>query len=273
MRDPHGQRPRKALISSDIDVDTPNTARMYDYYLGGNANFAVDRRAADEVLEVMPNLVATMQANRSFLGRAVRYCLARGVRQFLDLGSGIPTVGNVHEIAHDLDPAARVAYVDNEPMTVAHSELMLSGIGNATITQADLREPEAVLSAPGVAGLLDFQQPTALVAVSVLGFVRDDAEVARLLARYTSALAGGGYLAVSHVTLDHHPGGGASAQELYYRTDPPSYARSYGQVAALLSGYDLVAPGLVSPADWHPDGPPPASSGPVACWAGVAQLP
>lgn len=176
-----------------IDFESANAARMYDYYLGGAHNFAVDRERAEAAIAVHPSLPYMARANRAFMGRVVRWCLAeRGIDQFLDLGSGVPTVGNVHEVAHEHDPHARVAYVDFEPVAVAHASTIIAdaGLANVTVTRADAREPEAVLGAPGVAGLLDFDRPVALLAVALFSFIAGDA--AGLLARYRAALSGPG---------------------------------------------------------------------------------
>ncbi|MGH3545345.1 MAG: SAM-dependent methyltransferase, partial [Mycobacteriales bacterium] len=152
-------------IPEKVDPDLPNPARMYDYYLGGAHNFAADRELAQRALAAQPALARAAQCNRHFLGRVVRYSIGAGIDQFLDLGSGIPTAGNVHQVAQQQSPLARVAYVDNESVAVAHSAELLLNNPNASITHADLRDVDAVLSAPGVAGLLDFSRPIALLTV------------------------------------------------------------------------------------------------------------
>ncbi|MER6993766.1 SAM-dependent methyltransferase [Saccharopolyspora hirsuta] len=240
----------------EMDVESPNAARMYDYYLGGNANFAADREAAERFLAVVPTGRQWAYANRSFLGRAVRFMISQGVDQFLDLGSGIPTVGNVHEIAHDADPNARVAYVDREPVAVAHAQALLADTPRVTITQADIRDPEAVLSAPGVAGLLDFTRPVGVLAVAILHFVPDEDHPVGIMGRYRAACVPGSYLALSHLSpvtfTDDQLSGG---HEIYNRTSTPGTLRPRDQIADLLTGYDLVDPGLVLLPDWRPDDP------------------
>ncbi|MBA8824344.1 hypothetical protein FHX42_001691 [Saccharopolyspora lacisalsi] len=259
--------------SDHVDIDSPNAARMYDYYLGGSANFAVDRQAADQVIASMPDAVLTMQANRSFLGRVVNYCCERGISQFLDLGSGVPTVGNVHEIAHRHDPTARVAYVDNEAVAVAHSRNLLHTEPHVTIARADLRDPEAVLTAPGVAGLLDFNQPICLLMISVLNFVPDDEVPAALVRRYTSALASGSYVGLSHVTADKLDADTAQhVRELYANTNPPSRWRTRSEISAFLNGFEQVEPGLVTPTLWRPDPHDDTDPGRIACWAALARV-
>ena len=174
-----------------VDPEVPNAARMYDYYLGGSHNFAADRAAAEKVKAAIPYAVDVARANRFFLQRAVRFCVEEGLDQFLDLGSGIPTVGNVHEAARALNPAARVAYVDNEPVTVASAAALLEGDPLATITAADIRDPDSVFAAPGVCDLLDLTRPVALLTVAVLPFVPDEDDPVALAEHYRSRLAPG----------------------------------------------------------------------------------
>ncbi|MCX2732117.1 SAM-dependent methyltransferase [Saccharopolyspora sp. NFXS83] len=236
------------------DTDRPNSARMYDYYLGGSAHFAIDRKAADDALEVLPQSAVYAKANRAFLGRAVRFLLSQGVDQFLDLGSGIPTVGNVHEIAHRINPAAKVGYVDHEPVAVAHAQRMLAGQSNVTITQADVRDPDSVLTAPGVAGMLDFSRPVAVLAIAILPFVPDDAEAHALVARYRAVSAPGSWLAISHISqvsaTDEQV---RVAHEVMGRTPTPVLWRNRDDIASLFTGYRLADPGLVLSPLWRPD--------------------
>lgn len=204
------------------DDGVPNVARMYDYFLGGSHNFASDRERAHEILAARPDFAEIARANRSFLRHAVERLLDQGIRQFLDLGSGIPTVGNVHEIAHRHDPDARVAYVDNERVAVAHSAAIVADVPNATITDADLRDAEAVLAAPGVAGLLDFARPVGLLAVTALHFVAEAEEPGALLSRYRRNLAPGSVLVVTHVSDDY--------------PDAPAFAAAQREAIRLVSG-------------------------------------
>lgn len=261
-------------VGGEVDVETPNAARMYDYYLGGSHNFAEDRAAATRALNVTPTMIPGARANRAFLQRAVRFCLDAGVRQFLDLGSGIPTVGHVHEIAHAVDPSTRVAYVDNEPVAVAHTHRMLSNAATVTVTQADLQKPQEVLNATGVAGLLDFSQPVAVLAVAVLHFVPDAKDPAALLDAYSQAVPSGSFLAVSHIT-DHYdtPERVAEIDRLYSSTTNAARHRSYEDFTALLGDRELVAPGAVYATDWRPEpGSVPADGARTAFWAAILHV-
>lgn len=252
------------------DVDSPNAARMYDYFLGGAANFAVDRDAADRALAVTPEIGRFARANRSFLGRAVTHLCSLGIDQFLDLGSGVPTVGNVHEIAHRHCPTARVAYVDVEPIAVSHARWILGEHPQVTVTQADIREPEQVLGSPEVTGLLDFTRPIALLAVAILHFVADDDDPAALLEDYRRACAPGSYLCLSHaspitMTAEQVAGGRA----IYRTTTTPITPRPGDDIAAMLNGWQLLKPGLVPIAQWRPDTDEPPANG----YGALAYLP
>jgi trans-aconitate methyltransferase len=236
-----------------VDPETPNAARMYDYFLGGSHNFAADRAAAERVKAGLPFAVELARANRFFLHRAVRFCVAEGIDQFLDLGSGIPTVGNVHEVVQALNPAARVAYVDNEPVTVASAMALLEGEPLASITAADLRDPDAVFDAPGVRDLLDLTRPVALLTVAVLHFIPDEDDPAALAQRYRNRLAPGSFHAITHGTADHDSSEVEALTTVYRSTANPAIARTRAQVAALFGDTELVEPGLVDATEWRPD--------------------
>ncbi|MDR7299894.1 SAM-dependent methyltransferase [Haloactinomyces albus] len=241
-------------VPPEVDVDRPSAARMYDYYLGGSAHFAVDRQAAEQALAAAPGGGDYTRANRSFLRRVVGYLCRAGIDQFLDLGSGIPTVGNVHEVAHEHNPASRIAYVDIESVAVAHARQLLGTEPRVTVTQGDLRRPDTVLSAPGVAGLLDFTRPVAVLAISILPFIPDSDEPVAIMAAYRQACVPGSYLAVSHgspVTLSAEQV--RRSEAVYRHTTTPLTWRSRDEIAAFLPGYRLVEPGLVLLGDWHPD--------------------
>ncbi|HEX3788190.1 MAG TPA: SAM-dependent methyltransferase [Pseudonocardiaceae bacterium] len=262
-----------------LDVDRPSSARIYDYFLGGAHNFEVDRKAADDMAKVHPGIGLGMQANRSYLRRAVRYLSDQGVDQFLDLGSGIPTVGNVHEIAQRVNPNARVVYVDIEPIAVTHSKTILAGNNNATAIQADLRDPEQVLNHPETLRLLDLSRPVALVLAGVLQYVDDDSDPAGLIAGYRDRLAGGSYLALSHPSTDNlaedREAGAKQASSIYQRTATPFTYRTKAQFETFFAGVELVEPGIVLLWDWHPesaeDGTAPA--GRATGLAGVGRKP
>src|SRR5512142_285091 len=260
----------------DIDVHTPTAARMYDYYLGGSHNFAADRDAAEQVIAAMPNVRRIAQANRAFLGTAVRYLLASGVQQFLDIGSGIPTVGNVHEIAQQAVPEARVVYVDLDPVAVAHSVAILADNPGATAIRADLRQPDAILDHHAVRTTLDLTRPVGLLMVSMLQFVADD-DAYRAVAHLRDALASGSRVVISHVTVDALPPASvAAATDVYRRSTTPSSAlRDRTKILRFFEGFELVEPGLVWVSQWPPGTPADVGEHPedIAILAGVARKP
>ena len=240
------------------DLTHPNIARMYDYFLGGSANFAIDRETAEQALRIAPTERDYCWANRGFLGRAVRYLVTEaGIDQFLDLGSGVPTVGNVHEIAHEHNPAARVAYVDWEPVACHHARHLLgSEEHRVTVTEADACDAEAVLGAPGVAGLFDFTRPIAVLAFGILDII-PSVDGAALISRYRDACVPGSALAVSNnAQMTRTDEEIAGIRSLLANTSTPQlHVRSREEVAALLPGYTLVEPGVVPAAQWRPDRP------------------
>jgi SAM-dependent methyltransferase len=238
-----------------IDIERPSVARMYDYYLGGSHNFAVDREAARQVIAAVPEAPLMAQANRAFLRRAVRFLINSGVRQFLDIGSGIPTVGNVHEIAQHAAPDARVVYVDVDPVAVAHSEELLAGNDRAAVIQEDLRQPDRILDHPDVRKLLDFNLPIAVMIVAVLHFIPDSVRPARLLATIRDALASGSYLTVSQASAEGREDEISLTQAAYKRADSPLCPRSRAEVTAMMAGFELVDPGVVWVPLWRPDVP------------------
>lgn len=245
-----------------MDVSAPNVARMYDYYLGGAANFAIDREAAEKALAVTPEIGRFARANRDFLGRTVTYLCERGIDQFLDLGSGIPTVGNVHEIAHRHNPNARIAYVDHEAVAVMHARALLADEPRASITHADIREPKAVLSAPGVADLLDFTKPVAVLAIAILHFVPDEDDPAQILRTYTEACAPGSYVAFSHAaTVTMSEDQVNRGRSIYSSTATPLIIRDSAEIKTLLEGYDLVEPGIAPINHWPTASPETPANG------------
>jgi hypothetical protein len=249
------ERPERTL--GKIDVDRPSSARIYDYFLGGAHNFEVDRLAAEEIAKVHPAIGSAMRANRSYLRRAVNYLGHSGVAQFLDLGSGIPTVGNVHEIAHRANPAARVVYVDIEPIAVTHSNTILAGNDHAIAIRADLRDAEQVLSHPDVTDLLDLSRPIGLILAGVLQYVPDADDPAGMIANYVDRIAKGSYVAMSHPSMDEltseRVAGATAASGLYQRTDTPFHYRTKAQFETFFDGLDLVEPGVVHMWDWRPE--------------------
>jgi hypothetical protein len=245
-------------VPDGVDLERPNAARVYDYYLGGAHNFAVDRQMGDEAIAGWPELPMIMRANRAFLRRAVQYLTGEGIHQFLDLGSGIPTAGNVHEVARAADPAARVVYVDHDPIAAAHGKALLRDEPGVTMIHADLRDPGAVLGHPDVRAAIDFDQPLAVLMIAVLHFVSDADDPARIVAAYRDASAPGSALALCHATPGERNERATEHRQLYTRTATPMTMRSRQQVATLLDGYDLVDPGLVYMASWRPEDGMPA---------------
>jgi len=245
-------QPRRRM-PDDVEADRPSAARIYDYYLGGSHNFAVDREFAERAIELWPQLPEIMRENRAFLGRAVRYLGGQGITQFLDLGSGIPTIGSVHEVAQRENADARVVYVDTDPVAVTLSRSLLAGVPNTAIVRADLRDVDAVLSAAETRQLLDLSAPTAVLMIAVLHFVPDSDDPAGIVARYRSALAPGSYLALSHATHEGEPGQADPHMALYARTGTPMTMRSRAEVEAILHGFDPVPPGIVYFPQWRPD--------------------
>ncbi len=236
-----------------VETDRPSVARLYDFFLGGNHNYAADRELGRRLLEAEPNARTIVSENRAFLGRAVRFMIDAGVRQFLDLGSGIPTQDNVHEIAHRADPEARVIYVDNDPGVVAHSKHLLRGDPLATVINADLRQPETVVRHPEVRRLIDLNEPVGLLMISVLHFMPDSVRPYGIVGRFAQALAPGSYLAITHATHEAVPDTAAEVVDLYKNAASSAYTRSYAEISRFFEGFDLVRPGLVYMPAWRLD--------------------
>jgi hypothetical protein len=243
-----------------IDLDRPSAARVYDFYLGGFHNFEVDREMGRQAVRMWPELPEIMQANRGFLRRAVQHLAGLGIRQFLDLGSGIPTVGNVHEVAQRAAEDVKVVYVDNDPVAVDHSRAILAGDPRTAVVEADLRDPDSVLADPAVGKLLDLDQPVAVLMVAVLHFVGDDADPAGIVGRFRDATVPGSHLVLSHATAGADRAAEDRAAEhrgLYRQTATPMTMRDQDQVAALFAGYELIEPGVVYLPEWRPEPGPP----------------
>jgi len=259
-----------------IDPNRPSPARVYDCYLGGTHNFAADRAVAAQAIAVMPQLPEIMRANRAFLRRAVRMVARQGVDQFLDLGSGIPTEGTVHEVAREVRPDARVAYVDVDPVAVIHSRTILAGDPHSVVVQGNLLDAPTILTDPDVTGLLDLSRPVCLLMVAVLHFVPDSPVLFRALEHYRETLASGSYLVISHATAEGRPAQTAKVAELYTKVSQPLIPRDRADLVELLDGWELVEPGLTQGADWRPepdDPPPPSDLGAYATLAAVARKP
>lgn len=244
-------------VPPGVDISVPSVARLYDFMLGGGHNFAADREVGIRIERSMPGLRQAARVNRAFLGRVVRFMMAHGIRQFLDIGSGIPTVGNVHEIAHQVDPRCRVVYVDRDPIAVAHSELMLAGNDHAAIVQADMRDPELILSSPPARRLLDLSEPLGLLMLLMLHWIPDDSDPFGLLARYRDPLAEGSFLAITHATGDRQGEKLTEATDVIERSKSPDQVtlRSHDAIVPMFGDFQILEPGLVGCALWRPGGP------------------
>ena len=265
-------------IPPEIDTSKPHPARIYDYGLGGKNHFAADREVAEKVLTNWPNARTLARENRAFLGRAVRYLAGEaGVRQFLDIGTGLPTTNNVHEVAQAIAPSSRVVYADNDPMVLAHARALLTSApeGRTAYIHADLRDPAAILSDPVIHDVLDFSQPIALMLIAILHFIPDDDKPAEIIATLLDALPSGSYLAASHATAEHNPDEAAAVLRAYWESGIPFQFRDSDEFARLaFSGLGLIPPGAVLVSEWRPEGtgprPTPAE---VSCYGGVARKP
>ncbi|MEV5969362.1 SAM-dependent methyltransferase [Streptomyces sp. NPDC051921] len=249
---------RPAWAPPGIDISVPSVSRMYDFYLGGSHNFEVDREAARKAMEFLPGLPKIMQANRAFMRRAVRYAVATGVTQFLDIGSGIPTFGNVHEVAQAASDATRVVYVDHDPVAVAHSRAVLDGDARSAVVAADLRKPREILRSHEVGELLDLDRPVALLLVAVLHFLEDEDEPGAAVAELLDALAPGSLLVLTHASYEGIPvsqerAGGVV--DVYRDIRNPLVMRSKEEISRFFAGTEFVEPGLVPMPLWRPDSP------------------
>ncbi|MCY7342831.1 MAG: SAM-dependent methyltransferase [Pseudonocardia sp.] len=246
---------RPSWAPPDIDLDRPSASRVYDYFLGGAHNFAIDRQLADAIASMTPAIGDTMRANRAFLRRAVRFLVGAGITQFLDVGSGIPTVGNVHEVAQQADPSARVVYVDVDPIAVSHSRAILADDPRTAVVHADARDPEGILADPGTQRLLDLDRPVAVLLLGVLHFVPDSDDPAGIVARLRDGMPPGSAVALVNVTHEDQPPEVIEAQKMSGRTGTPIHLRSRVELRAQFDGLTLDDPGLVHIPLWRPDSP------------------
>jgi S-adenosyl methyltransferase len=258
----------------DFDASVPHIARVYDYWLGGKDNFAADREMGERTLAAYPNLVFSVRANRAFLARTVRFLAAEaGIRQFLDIGTGIPTANNTHEVAQRAAPDCRIVYVDNDPVVLSHAKALLksSPQGACAYIDADLRDPEEILA--GAAKTLDFGQPVAVMLIAVMHFVGDDAEASAIIGTLMEACVPGSFVALSHAASDIDAEQMAEMiRRLNESTAEKTTLRDRAGVTRLFDGLELVEPGVIRAAEWRPDTDLEAAS-PAALWGGVARKP
>jgi S-adenosyl methyltransferase len=265
-------------VRPGIDTARPHPARMYDYFLGGKNNFAVDRETAEKALKSWGTARTAARENRAFLGRAVRYLVAEaGVRQFLDIGTGLPSANNVHEVAQGVVPSCRVVYVDNDPIVLAHARALLTSSpeGKTAYIHADLRDPEKILDDPATRDTLDFTEPVALMLVAILHFVPDADDPRRVIQTLLGALPRGSYVAASHTTGEHDPDTLAGAGHAYSERGVSGQIRTSEEFADLVfAGLEMADPGVVLVSDWRPQGtgPRPLASE-VNTYGGVARKP
>jgi S-adenosyl methyltransferase len=265
-------------VVPEISSSEPHPARIYDYFIGGDNHFAVDRETAAQILRRSPAAHIAARENRAFLGRAVRYLTAEaGIRQFLDIGSGLPTTNNVHQVAQEIAPSARVVYADNDPLVLAHARALLTSApeGRTAYLHGDLRDPAAILSHPDTRAVLDFGQPVALMLVAILHFMPDGLRPAEIIATLLGALPPGSYLVASHLTTQHDPAATSAGQQTMREAGMVMQKRDSGVFAGLaFSGLELVPPGVVLASEWRPAGAGPRPApGEVNCYAGVARKP
>jgi hypothetical protein len=263
-------------LPPEINTGVAHPARVYDYFLGGKDNFAADRALADAVAAAMPSAASMARANRAFLGRAVRYLASEaGVRQFLDVGTGIPTAGNTHELAQAVAPDSRVVYVDNDPIVLAHARALMTSdpAGVTAFIQADLREPGRILADPVLRRTLDLGEPVALMLIAILMYVSDEDNPWDLVAELVDALPSGSYLTLTHPTADFNPEEATAAVAATRQGGISFTARGEADVAAYFTGLDLVSPGVVPVLAWHPDGRAPADPRAAYYYAAMGRKP
>lgn len=244
--------------AAGIDTSVPNVARIYDYMLGGKDNFAADREAADRLLAAVPHFAGVVRDNRAFIGRAVRFLVGEaGIRQFLDLGAGLPTRSCVHEMAQAVVPDALVVYVDNDPVVCAHGRALLRPLDGIAVVEGDLRRPAEVLGHPEVTGLLDLSRPVAVLCAAALHFVPDEEKPHEIVAAYRDHLAPGSYLVITHgpsVTPEEDPSGHVeSVTNVYQQASANLHVRSLPEIERFFDGFELVDPGVVWINEWRPD--------------------
>jgi hypothetical protein len=265
-------------LPTDLKVDVPHSARMYDYFLGGKDNFKADRETADKAALSYPPARTAIRENRAFLGRGVRYLVQEaGIRQFLDIGTGLPSTDNVHEVAQSIDPTCRVVYVDNDPIVLAHAHALLTSTpeGRTAYIDADLRDVQTILGNPVLRETLDFDRPIALGLVAILHFITDEDHPREIIRTLLDALPSGSYLMASHSTAEHDPVGSHGFQRTYRAAGVPIQTRDAAEFAELaFAGLELIEPGVTLTSEWRSerDGPGPAPEE-VNWYSGIARKP
>ncbi|WP_344632837.1 SAM-dependent methyltransferase [Streptomyces glaucosporus] len=262
----------------DLELDRAHSARMYDYYLGGHTNFPADREAAGRAMAVFPSLLVTARANRRFMHRATRHLALGGMRQFLDVGTGIPTSPNLHEVAQEVAPESRVVYADNDPIVLAHAQALLRShpAGRTAYAHADVTDPAALLAAPEVRETLDLERPVALSLNALLHFVPGRTRAHEIVEFLKDALPSGSTLAISHVTPDFDPEGIARLVEAYRAAGTPGQARTWEEFTRFFDGWELLEPGVTTSHRWRPDAGDEfggVTDAEAACYAAVARKP
>jgi len=268
---------RMPELPTEIDTSRPHPARTYDYFLGGKDNFAADREVAEKVIAGWPAIRLGVRENRKFLARAVSYLAGEaGIRQFLDIGTGLPTANNTHEVAQAVTPSAHVVYVDNDPLVLAHARALLTSSpeGRTAYIHADLRDPAAILNDPVTREVLDFTQPVALMLIAILHMIPDDEKPAEIVATLIDALPPGSYVVASHITAEHNEGA-AAAEGRFQEASMKAQWRDSDVFARLaFGGLDLVPPGVVLTSEWRNDEPAPRpTAADVSAYGGVARKP
>lgn len=256
-----------------LDFDTAHTARVYDYYLGGKDHFEVDRVAGKHAEQVHPHVRTSARENRKFMLRAARYLAGQGVGQYLDIGTGIPTEPNLHQVAQEIEPAARVVYVDNDRLVLSHARALMTGNGEGrtAYVHADVRHPESILTAPELLDTLDLSHPVAVSVIAIAHFLDDAQDPFGIVATLMAAVPAGSYLVMSHATADFGPEM-AEVARVYREAGMTAQVRNRDEFAHFFAGLDLLPPGITTPHRWHPDfAPPETMDSKVQFYAGVAR--
>ncbi|MBO3742548.1 SAM-dependent methyltransferase [Actinoplanes flavus] len=262
-------------MGEPLDTGRPHPARVYDVLLGGKDNFAADRAAVAEGLKANPNAATAPRQNRAFLRRTVRYLAESGVRQFLDIGTGLPTSPNVHEVAQAVNPAARIVYADNDPLVLAHARALLTSTpeGRTAYVDADLEDGAAILDAPELRNVLDLGEPVAVLMFALLHFVVDDHDPYGIVEKLMTRLPSGSHLVISHITADHDPESWARFTEIMRRQGIDARLRGRAEVERFFTGLELVDPGVVPILSWRPEEPTGFTDAQVALYGGVGRKP